>query len=206
MRRYCNFCGIEVDFIEYTGTERVILVGNSHGEFWENSHGEFWENSHGVLRENSHAQCKSPYAYGILKSITAQCTGQSVGGKVISAKEYLLACGVPIKNQYVILYKSVLPDGSSHQTPYVRYDLRKATVAPDWDIKYKGECGKGLHLSPTIQQARFFNDSGLYLACRVNIKDIAPLPAFAEMPDKIRVRACTPLYKVDKDGNKEETK
>jgi hypothetical protein len=227
MRRYCNYCGIEVDFSKHRGNSHAELWGNSHAELWENSHAELrgnshaelwgnshavlwgnshavlWGNSHAVLRENSHAQCKSPYACGILKSITAQCSGRSVGSKPIAPKAYLLSCGVPVKNQYVILYKSVRPNGTSHQTCNVRYDIGKPTVAPDWAPKYKEECGKGLHLSPTIQQARSFNDSGLYLACRVNIKDIAPLPAFAGMPDKIRVRACVPLYKVDKDGNKE---
>ena len=67
---------------------------------------------------------------------------------------------------------------------------------------FTNECGQGLHLSPSIQQAISFNDAGVYLACRVKLSDIASLPAFARYPDKIRVRACTPLYRVDKEGNK----
>ena len=62
--------------------------------------------------------------------------------------------------------------------------------------------GCGLHLSPTIRQAMSFHDEGTYLACRVNLRDIANLPAYAEYPDKIRVRACIPLYQVDIEGKK----
>jgi hypothetical protein len=137
-----------------------------------------------------------------LKSITAQCSGRSVGSKPLTARDYLQSCGIISKNQYVILYKSVKKDGSSHKTSLVKYIIGKKTVAPDWDPKVDIECGKGLHLSPTIQQAISFADSGNYLACRVNIKDIAPFPAYAQYPDKIRVAACWPLYNVDKDGNK----
>ena len=130
--------------------------------------------------------------------------GRSVGGKPITAEEYLQSCGIPVKNQLAVLYKSVNKDGTSFKTPTIKYVIGKKTVAPDWDADSKEECGKGLHLSPTIQQAIEFGDEGKYFACRVNIKDIASLPAFAQMPDKIRVRACTPLFEVDKEGNKIE--
>jgi hypothetical protein len=194
MRRYCNQCGLEVDFVEYSGDKVAVLRENSHAELRGNSHAELWE--------NSHAQCRSPYACGILKSITAKCCGRSVGSVKIPAKQYLLDCGISIKNQYVTLYKSTLPDGTAHRDNKTKYVIGKWTTALDWDASSKEECGKGLHLSPTIQQAISFNDSGHYLACRVAISDIADLPAYAQMPDKIRVRACKPIHRVDKDGNK----
>ena len=202
MRQYCNQCGMEVEFEVYKGNSHAVLRGNSHAELWGNSHAVLRDNSHAVLRGNSHAQCSSPYAYGILKSITAECIGNHVGDKAIPAKEYLNRCGVPIKNQFVILFKSVLPDFSSSHDTNIKYIIGKETIAPDWNPNNTIECGNGLHLSPTIQQAISFHDYQTYLACRVNIKDIADLPAFAQFPDKIRVRACTPLYRVDKDGNK----
>jgi hypothetical protein len=182
----------------------AVLRENSHAELWGNSHAELWENSHAVLWGNSHAQCRSPYACGILKSIAAKCIGRSVGKDKIPAFQYLKDCGVELKNQYTILYKSTKPDGTAHRDSITKYVIGEWTVAPDWDPGSKEECGKGLHLSPTIQQAIAFNDSGCYFACRVAIKDIADLPAFAQMPDKIRVRACKPIYLVDKDGNKME--
>jgi len=107
-----------------------------------------------------------------------------------------------MKNQFVILYKSVQENNTAAHDGKTKYIIGKETVAVDWDAKANIECGKGLHLSPSIQQAITFHDSGNYLACRVNIKDIAPLPAFAQYPDKIRVRACIPVYKVDKEGNR----
>lgn len=178
MKRHCDHCNLEVEFEEYR------------------------DNSHADLQDNSHAQCKSPYACGILKSITAGCTGRSVGGQAITAKEYLRSCGIEQKNQHTILFKSVGAAGASFHSAQIKYIIGKKTIAPDWDATFTDECGKGLHLCPTIQQAIAFGDDGNYLACRVNVKDIASLPAFAQYPDKIRVRACTPLYHVDKDGNK----
>jgi hypothetical protein len=266
MKRYCNFCGMDVEFTEYSGNSHAELWGNSHAVLrenshaelrenshaelwenshaelrenshavlWENSHAELWENSHAVLLgnshaellgnshaelrgnshavllgnshavllENSHAQCRSPYACGILKSITAECIGRSIGSKPIAASEWLEVCGVEVKNKKVILYKSVTSDFTDHKTRSIKYAIGKITTAPDWDADFKGECGKGLHLCPTIQQCLPFNNSNTYLACQVKVTDIASLPAFAEFPDKIRVRACKPLYQVDKDGNK----
>ncbi len=185
------------------GNSHADLRGNSHADLRDNSHAILRDNSHAILRDNSHAQCKSPYACGILKSMTAQCTGRSVGGQSLTAKEYLQACGIEQKNQYIILFKSVRSKtGASFHSNLIRYIIGKKTIAPDWDAIFTGECGHGLHLCPTIQQAITFNDDGNYLACRVNVKDVASLPAFAQYPDKIRVRACTPLYHVDKDGNK----
>jgi len=55
MRRYCNQCGTEVDFVGYNGNSHAVLWGNSHAELWENSHAELRENSHAVLgNEGSH--------------------------------------------------------------------------------------------------------------------------------------------------------
>jgi hypothetical protein len=242
MKRYCNHCGMNVEFKEYKGDEFAVLWGdshavlwenshaelrenshaelrenshaelreNSHAELWGNSHAELWGNSHAELRgnshavlwENSHAQCRSPYACGILKSITAECIGRHIGDKPLSPKEYLNNCGVAIKNQYVILYKSVRENYASSHTDRVKYIIGKETIAPDWDKSPKIECGNGLHLSPTVKQVMSFHDSKTYLACRVKLSDIAYFPAFAQYPDKIRVRACTPLYRVDEDGKK----
>jgi hypothetical protein len=248
MRKYCNYCGMEVEFTEYKGDEyavlwgnshavlwgnshavlwgnshavlwensHAVLWGNSHAVLWENSHAELWENSHAVLRGNSHAelrgnshaQCKSPYACGILKSIASQCTGNHIGDKSISPREYLKRCTVQIKGQYAILYKSVRPNLTNGRNGLFQYQIGVEVIALDWDADYKEECGKGLHLSPTAKQAASFYDSQTYLACKVKIKDIASLPAFAEYPDKIRVRACTPLYRCDIEGKeiKEEIK
>ena len=187
---------------ELRGNSHAELWGNSHAELRENSHAELRGNSHAELRENSHADCRSPYACGILKSITAQCIGRHIGDKPIPPKEYLRDCGIEIKNQYVILFKSVQSNFCSFYTGIVKYEIGKETIAPDWDATDTIECGKGLHLSPTIQQAVSFNSDGIYLACRVKLSDMASLPAYAQYPDKIRVKACVPLYQVNEQGEK----
>ncbi len=212
MKRYCNQCGMDVDFKEVWGQSHVEAWGQSHVEARGQSHVEAWDQSHVVARGQSHVvardqsyvQCQSPYACVILQSITAECVGPHVGNKTLTPKEYLSACGVVVKNQFVVLYKSVQADLTSFHEPHLEYEIGKELVAPDWDADFKKERGKGLHLSPSVGQARSFNDANTYLACRVNIKDMACFPAFAQYPDKIRVRACTPLYRVDKDGNKIE--
>lgn len=197
MRKYCNQCGMAVEFTEYRG---------------ENSHAVLRGNSHAVLWENSHAQCKSPYACGILKSITAKCIGRHIGDKSLSTKTYLSYCGVTIHKGKVILhkgkvilYKSVTNTLKNGRDGTFQYVIGQEAVAPDWDANSKDECGKGLHLSPSPAQAAMFyknGEQGVFLACEVKVTDIAPLPAFAEMPDKIRVRACIPLYQVNEQGEK----
>ena len=223
---YCTFCSLEMEFQELLGNSHAVLLGNSHAELqgsshavlwdnshavlWDNSHAELrdsshavlWGNSHAVLRGSSHAECRSPYACGILKSNKAKCTGRHIGDMPISPREYMASCGVPILDDgSVILYKSVRENGCSFKTSAVKYEIGKQTVAPDWDVNANIECGKGLHLSPTPQQADSFN-YGVLLACSVKLDDIAPLPAFAQYPDKIRVRATVPLYKVDINGKR----
>ena len=204
MKKYCNYCGCDVEFGGYGGVGNAELRGNSHAVLWDNSHAELRGNSHAVLWDNSHADCNSPYACGILKSSTASCEGRHLGDKSIPPKEYLKACGIPVKNQYAIMFKSVKPDFTSFKTDTVKYVLGKEVIAPDWDGTSVVECGKGLHLSPTVQQAMSFGRGrdGIYLACRVKLSDMASLPAFAEYPDKIRVRACIPLYQVNEKGEK----
>ncbi len=202
----------EQSHVEAMGQSHVEAMGQSHVVAMEQSHVEAREQSHVVARgqshvvawEQSHVQCRSPYACVILKSITAKCIGRHIGDKPITPKEYLVACGVEIKNQFVTLYKSVRTDQISFHEPGLKYDIGKETIALDWDAESKDECGKGLHLSPTVGQARSFNDAGTYLACRVKLQDMASLPAYAKYPDKIRARACTPLYRVDEDGIKLE--
>jgi hypothetical protein len=178
-----------------------VLRENSHAELRENSHAELRENSHALLWENSHAQCNSPYACSILKSVTASASGRHIGDKPLTAKQYLDSTGVKITKGEAILFKSVRANFCNGRDGKTLYIIGQEISAPDWDANSKDECGKGLHLSPTAKQAASFYDNTTYLACRVKIEDIAALPAFAQYPDKIRVRACTPLYQCDIDGN-----
>ncbi len=203
---------------ELRGNSHAELRDNSHAVLWDNSHAELWDNSHAVLRDNSHAvlrgnshaelwdnshaNTKSPYACAILKSKDSHCMGRHIGDKPLTPKEYLSDCGIDMEGEFVILYKSVRANFASFRSEDVKYIIGSEIIAPDWDKNADIECGKGLHLSPTVQQARSFNNKGLYLACRVRLSDIANLPSYAKYPDKIRVRACVPLYQVDIEGKK----
>ena len=78
MKRHCEFCGCNQEFQELCGNSHVVLRGKSHVVLRDNSHA--------VLFDNSHAQCRSPYACGILKSSAAKCSGRHIGDKPISPK------------------------------------------------------------------------------------------------------------------------
>jgi len=91
------------------------------------------------------------------------------------------------ENNYLILYKSVNPkNNTDFYTGGVKYDIGKTVIAPDWDSKYTGECGKGLHLSPTPFMALQFNN-GKVLKCRVKKSDCRMIknPTY---PTKIRCK------------------
>ena len=209
MKKHCDFCGCERDFKELEGEGEAALWENSHAVLRGNSHAVLWENSHAVLWGNSHAQCLSPYACAILKTITADATGRLVGNKPIAPDDYLSACGIPIKRGTAILYKSVNGELKNGRDGTFQYTIGKECSAPDWNGESTEECGKGLHLSPSPAQAASFfkhGKNGVFLACRVRVEDIASLPAYARYPDKIRVRACKPLYICDENGKKLEVK
>jgi hypothetical protein len=219
MKRYCNRCGIEVEFTEYNDgnhvawgnshveardNSHVVAWGNSHVEACGNSHVEACGNSHVEACGNSHVECRSPYACALLRQITATGIGNVFGNTPIEPEDYLSRCGVAVVKGKAILYKSVQADGTSSHSSNIKYPIGKRVIASDWDATSVEECGKGLHLSPTVRQAVSFNDAGHYLACRVDVKDMASLPAFAQYPDKIRVRACVPLCRCDIDGNRQK--
>lgn len=75
------------------------------------------------------------------------------------------------EGKYIILYKSVNPDTyCDFKTGKIKYEIGTTVICPDWDEKFTGECGYGLHLSPTPYFALAFND-GKVLKCRVKISD-----------------------------------
>ncbi len=161
------------------------------------------EQSHVVAREQSSVVATSPHVSILAKSKDALLSGGYIlGNKPLTALEWLNACSVTKKRGKVILYKSLNEDWTTRDG--VSYKIGQTTIASDWDASYEGECGRGLHFSPTVSQAKSFRDEGLFIACEVAVKDMAGLPAFAQYPDKIRARACKVLYQVDTNGKKIE--
>jgi len=179
----------------------ALLRDNSHAELRENSHALLRDNSHAVLWGNSHAKGNSPYSTGIIKSPEAKMQGGNIhGNKVIPAREWLEKCGVEVKRGYAILFKSVKKDFTTQNN--ITFKPRTKHEAPDWDINFKEECGKGIHYCPTVAQCRLFRDEGVYMACRVKVSDMADLPAYANYPDKIRAKSGYTLYRVNENGEK----
>ena len=143
----------------------------------------------------------SPHVSILAKSKDALLSGGYIlGNKVLTPQEWLCACNIEINKGNVILFKSLYRNWATQNG--VTFKVGKITIAPDWDASFDGECGKGLHFSPTVAQTKPFRDDGVFVACEVAVKDIANLPAFAQYPDKIRARACKTLYQVDENGKK----
>ncbi len=198
VKQWCSICGKECEFVVLQKEdEGYVLKENSHAVLWGNSHAELWGNSHAVGR--------SPYTTGIIKSETAKMQGGNIHGtQIIPARQWLEKCGVEIKRDYVILFKSVKKDFTTNNN--ISFKPRTRHIAPDWDANFKEECGKGIHYCPTVAQARYFRDEGVYIACRVKVSDMASLPAYARYPDKIRAKGGYALYRVNENGEKIPTR
>jgi len=71
-------------------------------------------------------------------------------------------------NGGVILYKTVKDDMTDYYTGKIKYS--GLVECPDWDDDQDRQCGGGLHLSPTKQQALLYN-KGKVLKCEVMPED-----------------------------------
>ena len=179
----------------------VVARGQAHVEAWGQAHVEAREQAHVEARGQAHVVATSPYVSILAKSKDALLSGGYIlGNKPLSALEWLCACGVKVTRGKAVLFKSLNKDWSTKNG--VSFKVGKVTAAPDWDASFGGECGKGLHFSPTVAQTKPFRNEGVFIACQVAVKDMAQLPAFAEYPDKIRARACKVLYLVNEDGKR----
>ena len=95
----------------------------------------------------------------------------------------------------LLLYKSVNPKTyCDFKTGTIKYELGKVVTCPDWDEKFIGECGHGLHLSPTPYFALEFND-GKVLKCKVKICDCRTVKN-PRYPTKVRCKQVEVLEEV----------
>ena len=112
------------------------------------------------------------------------------GYRVDTADAWADYCGLDVVDGHVELHKPGCADGTGGTGRPVTYAVGVETVAPDWDRTYAGQCGRGLHLSPSPSQAGGYCPGAVaVLACRVALADIAAPEACL---DKGRARACTP--------------
>ncbi len=160
-----------------------------------------WDQSTVVAWDQSTVEAISPYVSILCRSFFAQVSGGvRIGDVPLSPTEWLALCNIQIKRGQVILFKSVKPDLTSQGN--FRYTVGKYVSAPDWNAASSEECGKGLHFSPTVAQAKLFRNEGTYIACKVKVSEMANLPAFAAYLDKIRARGCKVLYRCDEQGKR----
>ena len=192
-------------------TEKEFKELSELGEWFYVTSGEWVarENSHVVARENSHVEARgyshvvatSPHVSILAKSRSSLIIGGYIlGNKPLTPSEWLCACNVLIERGKAILFKSLKTDWTTQNE--VSFKVGKITTASDWDDTFTDECGKGLHFSPTVAQAKQFRNEGVFIACEVAVKDMASLPAYAQYPDKIRARSCKVLYQVNEKGEK----
>jgi hypothetical protein len=109
------------------------------------------------------------------------------------------------KAAYVLLGKAVDDKFQSPKGGDYTPDGKKR-VAADWDGGLV-ECGHGLHFCATSgeSRARFYPEATKGVACKVYLRDIAKPKLNAEYPEKVKARACTPLYECDWDNEKIQT-
>ena len=71
---------------------------------------------------------------------------------------YIQKWGLKKKGKFwVKMYKTVRENDTSFHSSGIHYEKGKTIVCPDWDENYNGECGRGIHLSPRIEEAEKYN-------------------------------------------------
>jgi len=112
--------------------------------------------------------------------------------------------GLTADDGTVVLFKAVTD--AYHSGRGFSYRPGSIPEAPDWDGG-QGECGGGLHFSPTPHHALAFHRSAVrYLACPVNVADIRIPRPDDSYPTKVKARGCcAPIWEVDIDGHLLET-
>jgi hypothetical protein len=98
-------------------------------------------------------------------------------------KENILECffgffGIPTTKGFCTLYKRVKADFSDYYTGSYKYHPGATVTADDWIANDRITCGYGLHLAPTIELSRMWNEGAgsRLLLCRVAINDISIFP------------------------------
>jgi hypothetical protein len=177
-------------------SSHAVLRESSHAELWGSSHAELWGSSHAILRESSHAELKDFSCVHLIRD-TATVNKTSPQSHIIKIKypsqinAWCRIKGIVIKDNRIILWKTVDKNGMDFRTKTINYNTSKEILAPDWDKKYDKECGAGLHLADSPSSARIFAEKEFRLfSVSVKTKDCICFGGSPEYPMKIRARAC----------------
>ena len=173
----------------------AVLRESSSAVLRGSSSAELRESSRAVLRGSSRAVLRGRFTGARLIGPDATATGKGTAYRVVTALDLADYCGLDVTHGHVTLYKAICADGTGGGGRGTTYEVGVEVVAPDWDPDPSIECGRGLHLSPSPEQARRYNGSAVaVLACRVALADIAVHEACL---DKVRCRAVTPVSVVN---------
>lgn len=74
------------------------------------------------------------------------------------------------------LYKIVHENEMDFHTGKIHYKKGEIITAPDWDENYNGECGNGIHLSSSPDEAKTYHNNGIVKSFLVDPKDIKIYP------------------------------
>jgi len=167
----------------------VVARGNSSVEARGNSSVEAWENS--VIRIFSNIRLKlNQFSVGIGIGIKIKAEYKSGSATLINKeiakydkKLFLRMYKKNIqKGGEILLYKSVKDDNTDFYSGKIKYIGK--VICPDWDDNPNRECGGGLHLSPTPELAKSFNN-GKIKKCIVEQKNFVVYP---KNIDKVRCK------------------
>ena len=172
-----------------TGNSSVVAWGNSSVEARGNSSVEAWGNS--VIRIFSNIRLKlNQFSVGIGIGIKIKAEYKSGSATLINKeiakydkKLFLRMYKKNIqKGGEILLYKSVKDDNTDFYSGKIKYIGK--VICPDWDDNPNRECGGGLHLSPTPELAKSFNN-GKIKKCIVEQKNFVVYP---KNIDKVRCK------------------
>jgi len=212
-------------FFVARGSAHVVAYESAHVEAYGSAHVEARESAHVVAYESAHVEARGSahvVAWGNVFIRLFSCfkiqAGIHVviinhgenkkgikGGVIINAfkpKTPLQWCahwGVKVEKKVAILFKGVNEKYMSERGG--NYTPNTTPAAFDWDGGVK-ECGGGLHFSPTPAMTRQFCDPKKFLACPVNLNDIA-VHKDADCPEKVKAKGCcAPVWEVDENGDR----
>jgi len=105
---------------------------------------------------------------------------------------------VKTENNKLVLYKFVRKNYTDFFTSKIKYKIGTIVKCPDWNSDIDRECGGGLHVSPSIEFCKRFNNSkdGHALKVLVDPKDIIVHPN-PQYPYKIRCRQLEVLEEIE---------
>jgi hypothetical protein len=141
------------------GTVYTSFIGKKPASLIVSPEAKVWE----VIR------CSAYYHHGGIKEEVS--------------KENILRCfldffEIPVVNGCCFLYKRVKNDFSDYYTGTYKYYPGSTVTASDWIENDRIICGYGLHLAPTLELSKMWNEGNgsRLLLCKVAASDISIFP------------------------------